>query len=372
MEDDSRSNPWLKAIAKNHENQTKGRGLYQRMLEEQGGSGSYDPFRDSGEKFTGYQHKQVDQFSAASQMGSAAEAHNANHLWNSDPLASHVSNYVQANEKGTVLPEDLYGKVNYGEDGRNFLQIGADLTKSVMDQFQDIGDANQYSPSIYASNGMGSDGLFKGWNGGAGDNNRLDQFGNVIKTEGLQDFVEEGGRRFNLDMAGNRTEVNPLTGQPFESAGGLDAYYSTAGYNSNGDGWNNNSMNSFYGVDNNQQANAGNIWGTGDNNNGANIWGHQEDRNQQLAGWGGYDQNNNNSNLWGGSADPNQNNGGGWSGFGSAGDQGQNSGWGGFGGGSDPYQQQQQASNVYGTSPSYSTDDDQRNRGSWFWNNNNA
>lgn len=258
-------NVWIKAIKDNHQRQTKGFGEFVRETMEK--QSSYDPYRDSANHITGYTAKQSDPFSAG--IAAVSDIHGTP-LGSSDGIASAVSHHVHVdNETGvTTLSEDLYGKVDYGADGRNFLQIGADLAGSVMDQFQSLSDANSYNPSIYSAAGMGTQGLFAGFGGNSGD--RRDHFGRVIQTEGLQDYVEEGGRRWNIDMAGNQTEVNALTGQPFETAGGLDSFYSSTGWDANQGGWSNTGVGSFYGTANGNDAG---IWGTSSTGGSANIWG---------------------------------------------------------------------------------------------------
>jgi hypothetical protein len=237
-------NPWV-SLTKEEFTRDTGRNDYIDSLEQ---GEAYDPYKDSGEKMTGYRVKDSDPFSANSFMSGIAEIHNTNFI-NNDPLASAVSQYV-AQDSATgahVLSEDLYGKLDYGPECKSFVEMGVGLVGSVMDQFTGIQEACAYNPSGYSANGFGNtNGLFAGWKT-SGSEERRDCFGNIIKTEGLQDYVEEcSGKRFNLDACGNRTEVN-WNGDPLPANNDVNGFYATAGWNSDSGGWNAGTMQGFYG-----------------------------------------------------------------------------------------------------------------------------
>lgn len=366
-------NVWLRLAKENHKRQTQGRGDFIRETMKQ--QSSYDPYSDSGSHITGHASQQSDPFSA--NISAVSSAHGTP-LETSDGISSVVAQHVRVdNETGvTTVSEDLYGKVDYGDDGRSFLQIGADLAGSVMDQFQTLGEANSYNPSGYAANGFGNtNGLFAGFNGGAG-NERRDQFGNLILTEGVQDYVEEGGRRYNLDFAGNRTETdafgNALTGND------VAGFYASTGWDANQGGWSNTGIGSFYGTT--SEADAGNVWGTSSGGGSANIWGtpdpvqsfygYSDPNTASATGmWGATDPNTTSASGFWGASDPNANAGGGFWGSGGS----QSSGWNAV---ADDHQRNAVANNdawgIYGTSGHHNSGSHRRDedRSNWFFNGN--
>lgn len=281
----------------------------------------YNPYTDSGADLTGYHRQEADPFKV--DFSGVAEAHDNKTLFNIDPLASAVSQNVTVdNATGvTTLNTSVYGEAPTPDLGKNFFQIGLGVADSIMDQFTSIQEANAYSPSGYAANGFGNtDGLFAGFKGNAAD--RRDMFGREIKTEGIQDYVEEGGRRYNIDFAGNFTEVNPFTGQPLETAGGMNGFYQASGWDSGQGMWDNATVSNVYGTA--SVAENANIWGS----SGASMGSEGLNNYYQTSGWdssgqGGWKETTmtdlygagstgNNWNLFGTAPDNNGSGGSGW------------------------------------------------------------
>lgn len=349
----------FRAAANNYNKLSQGRGDYIREQSQR--TASYDPYTSSADNITGYRAPEVDQFSASSTMGGVGEAHGVS-LFNQDALSSPISNSVSVDSSTgvTTLNTNIYGEAPAIEMGQSFTQMAVGLAGSVMDQFTSIGEATAYNPHGYASSGVGvfqtSGGLFAGFNpgGAAAPSERQDHFGRTIRTEGIQDYVEEGGRRWNIDFAGNQTEVNPLTGQALTAdAGGLNGFYSSTGWDSSNGSWGGaggttsmasfygtgggstfgapDPVSSFYGYTDPAATNGGTIWGTPSSpTQVANIFGTQE-----TPSYGG--------NIYG--AD--------------------NTSW-----GSPAGTQTASTNSIYGTAPSYSTAsaDEDRNRSNWFFN----
>jgi hypothetical protein len=289
-------NPWVNLIGDEFDRDTGRTKLIDSLKQ----GTSYNPYTDSSEEVTGYQAKTSDPFSTNSFMSGIEEIHNTS--FNHDPLASSVSQCVAKDEAtGAYTPsESLYGKVGYDFDDRSFLEKGVGLVGSVCDQFIGIQEAGAYNPSGYAANGFGNtNGLFAGFNP-AGASERRDCFGNIIHTEGLQDYVEEGGRRYNLDFAGNRTETDAF-GNMVAANNDVNGFYASAGWNSESGSWNTGSVQSFYGLGDTGSfygttttpvADAGsiygpsNIWGSTDTQSSSNIWG-TTDSSSTGNFWGG-------------------------------------------------------------------------------------
>ncbi len=336
-EGSKRSNVWLREASKNYNKLTAGREVYSQLVAKN--NTNYDPYTSSGGHLTGHQSQQTDAFGASDTLRNIEEAHGTR-ITQNDALTSAVAQHIQVDERTgvTSLSEDLYGKVDYGPDGKSFVEMGLGLAGSVMDQFANLNQMNSYNPSGYAADGTGftqtNGGLFAGhntnaWTGGVGSSTseRRDQFGNVIQTEGVQDYVWDGAQRYNLDFAGNRTATDAF-GNASPSGNDVNSFYASTGWNSESSSWNGGSMASFYGTEPaatngwNQPSSASSIYAsyTAPEQNNGNIWGNPI-------------QEQNNGNIFASYTPPAQ--------------ETSNNFW-----GHAPSDTQQTASSIYGTSPS--------------------
>jgi len=187
----------------------------------------------SGESITGFQSGYGDV--GAGFFDSVAKANNVK-LTSDDVLAAAFSNNVTTDHNGkTSVNEDLYGKIDYGPDGRT----GGQIAMAVLDSIFEV-SANATTVDPMAAFMAGTNGPLKSpfgnWSAQT-QQARTDMYGNAIRSDGINDYVEMNGTRYNIGMDGSYRETDLMGNeiQRIDNAA-TTAYYANA--MSSGDvGW---------------------------------------------------------------------------------------------------------------------------------------
>lgn len=182
----STSGSWAKEIGKSRAAAKELSTSYARKIAEQ---------EEKGGGFS-YGYDSMAQTVSSSPWEAAASAQGVSTP--TDAIGPATGNMFSTNTQtgGMQLNTDLYGAAAEPERGMTF----TDMASSV---FSSLGEASSFGVSAPAAPAA-SGGFGWGQSGGTqAASPRLDMYGNEIRSDGLNDYVEMNGQRYNIDFAGN-------------------------------------------------------------------------------------------------------------------------------------------------------------------------